>query len=159
MLLWNPQIKNQSINQSVIQQNCHQPGRNFEKSFWAVDRLSCQLELSKSETSKFRSDLVFDIVNWLCAFNLRTWGLNVVLRYLRSSEFCDAEILWASNVPELSRCWQHHSNYQITCPIVSHFARHAMWFICIDILKIVKWKWTVSVEIHNNSSLSSGTRY
>ena len=34
----------------VIQQNCHQPGRNFEKSFCAVDRLSCQLELSKSET-------------------------------------------------------------------------------------------------------------
>ena len=26
----------------VIQQNCHQPGRNFEKSFCAVDRLSCQ---------------------------------------------------------------------------------------------------------------------
>ena len=30
----------------VIQQNCHQPGRNFEKTFCAVDRLSCQLELS-----------------------------------------------------------------------------------------------------------------
>ena len=29
----------------VIQQNCHQPGRKFEKSFCAVDRLSCQLEL------------------------------------------------------------------------------------------------------------------
>ena len=26
----------------VIQQNCHQPGRNFQKSFCAVDRLSCQ---------------------------------------------------------------------------------------------------------------------
>ena len=26
----------------VIQQNCHQPGRNCEKSFCAVDRLSCQ---------------------------------------------------------------------------------------------------------------------
>ena len=46
-----------------IQQNCHQPGRNFEKSFCAVDRLSCQLELSKSETSQFRSDLVFYIVH------------------------------------------------------------------------------------------------
>ena len=45
-----------------IQQNCHQPGRKFEKSFCAVDRLSCQLELSKSETCQFRSDLVFDIV-------------------------------------------------------------------------------------------------
>ena len=49
----------------VIQQNCHQPGRKFEKSFCAVDRLSCQLELSKSETSQFRSDIVFDIVNFV----------------------------------------------------------------------------------------------
>ena len=40
-------------------------------------------------------------------------GLNVVLRYLKSSDFCVAEILWAINVPESSRCWQHHSNYQI----------------------------------------------
>ena len=31
-----------------------------------------------------------------------------------------------------------------------------MWLVCIDILKIVNWKCTVSVEIHNNSSLSSG---
>ena len=30
----------------VIQQNCHQPSRKFEKSFCAVDRLNCQLELS-----------------------------------------------------------------------------------------------------------------
>ena len=49
----------------VIQQNCHQPGRKFEISFCAVDRLSCQLELSKSKTSQFRSDLVFDIVNYV----------------------------------------------------------------------------------------------
>ena len=72
----------------VIQQNYHQPGRKFEKLFCAVGRLSCQLELSKSETSKFRSELVFD---------------NIVL----SSDFCVAEILWARNVPESSRCWQH----------------------------------------------------
>ena len=88
----------------VIQQNCHQPGRNFEKSILR----SWQVELSKSETS----DLVFDR-KW-CACNLLTWGLNVVLRYLKSSDFCVAEILWASNVPESSWCWQHHSNYQIT---------------------------------------------
>ena len=31
--------------------------------------------------------------------------------------------------------------------------------VCIDILKIVNWKCTVSVIIHNNSSLSSGSRY
>ena len=49
----------------VIQQNYHQPGRKFEKLFCAVDRLSCQLELSKSKTSQFRSDLVFDIVNYV----------------------------------------------------------------------------------------------
>ena len=49
----------------VIQQNYHQPGRKFEKLFCAVNRLSCQLELSKSETSQFRSDLVFDIVNYV----------------------------------------------------------------------------------------------
>ena len=49
----------------VIQQNSHQPGRKFEKLFCVVDRLSCQLELSKSETSQFRSDLVFDIVNYV----------------------------------------------------------------------------------------------
>ena len=49
----------------VIQQNCLQPGRKFGKSFCAVVRLSCQLELPKSETSQFRSDLVFDIVNYV----------------------------------------------------------------------------------------------
>ena len=43
--------------------------------------------------------------------------------------------------------------------IVSHFARHAMWLVCIDILKIVNWKCTVRVEIHNDSSLSSRSRY
>ena len=49
----------------VIQQNYHQPGRKFEKLFCAVDRLSCQLELSNSETGQFRSDLVFDVVNYV----------------------------------------------------------------------------------------------
>ena len=34
-----------------------------------------------------------------------------------------------------------------------------MWLVYIDILKIVNWKCTVSVEIPNNSSLSSGSRY
>ena len=33
----------------VIQQNYHQPGRMFEKSFCAVDGLSYQLELSRSQ--------------------------------------------------------------------------------------------------------------
>ena len=49
----------------VIQQNCHQPGRNFEKTFLR----SWQVELStwavKSKTSQFRSDLAFDIVNYV----------------------------------------------------------------------------------------------
>ena len=69
----------------VIQQNCHQPGRKFEKSFCAVDRLSCQLDPSKSETSQFR-------YRKLCACNLLTRGLNVVLRYLTSSDFCVTKI-------------------------------------------------------------------
>ena len=34
-----------------------------------------------------------------------------------------------------------------------------MWLVCIDILKIVNWKCTVSVIIHNDISLSSGSRY
>ena len=50
----------------VIQQNYHQPGRKFEKLFCAVDRLSCQFELSKSETSQFRSDLASDIIIIMC---------------------------------------------------------------------------------------------
>ena len=49
----------------VIRQKYRQPGRKFEKLFCAVDRLSCQLELSKSETSQFRSDLLFDIVYYV----------------------------------------------------------------------------------------------
>ena len=101
---------------------------------WEIILRSWQVELSKSETSHFRSDLVFD--RKLCAGNLLTWGLNVVLRYLKSSDFCLAEILWASNVPESSRCWQHHSNYQITTRLF-HILQDIMWFICMDILKIV----------------------
>ena len=209
----------------VIQQNCHHPGRKFEKSFCAVDRLSCQLELSKSETSQLHqprlwfitggylvkrwfipaaarargqsndlnreilasnlfnchkevintppvpsisrcihivyrhknvweyqwSNFIYNCMStflhyvhckdalldcsapggercesltwvdeiqkrscfWyrkLYACNLLTRGLNVVLRYLTSSDICVAKIVWASNVPESSRCWQHHTN-------------------------------------------------
>ena len=83
----------------VIQQNCHQPVRNFEKLFCAVDRLSCQNP--KPATSEA---ILFLIVNYV----------HVIFWHLKSSDFCVAEILWASNVPESSRCWQHHSNYQIT---------------------------------------------
>ena len=42
-------------------------------------------------------------------------------------------------------------------PIVSHFATHAIWLVCIDILKIVNRNCTVI--IHYNSSLPSGSRY
>ena len=49
----------------VIQQNYRQLGWKFDKLFCAVDRLSCRLELTKSETSQFRSDLIFDIVNYV----------------------------------------------------------------------------------------------
>ena len=93
----------------VIQQNCHQPGRKFEKSFCVVDRLSCQHGAVKIRNQPIQKRSCF----WyhkLCAFNFLTWRLNVVLGYLTSSDFCVAKILWASNVPESSRCWQHHSN-------------------------------------------------
>ena len=100
----------------VLQQNCHLPGRKFQKSFCAVNSLNFQLELSKSETSQFRSDLVFDIVNYVHVIFLHG-GLNVVLRYLMSSDFCFSKILWAINLPESSRCWQHHSSYQITAQL------------------------------------------
>ena len=49
----------------VIEQNCHQPANRAESlrnHLRSIDRLSCQLELLKYETSQFRSDLVFDIV-------------------------------------------------------------------------------------------------
>ena len=51
-------------------------------------------------------------------------------------------------------------NYQITARLF-HILQHMpyMWLVCIDILKIVNWKCTVSVIIHNYSSLSSGSRY
>ena len=61
----------------------------------------------------------------------------------------------ASIVPMLATSFQL-PDYD---PIVSHCARHAMWLVCIDIFKNVNWKCPVSVEIHNNSSLSSGIRY
>ena len=111
---------------------------------WEIILRSWQVELSKSETSHFRSDLVF--YRKLCACNLLTWGLNVVLRYLKSSDFCVAEILWASNVPESSRCWQHHSNYQITTRLF-----HILQDMPCDLFVWVFQKLsTVSVEIHNH---------
>ena len=93
----------------VIQQNYHQPGRKFEKLFCAVDRLSCQLELSKSETSQFRSDLVFDIVNYV----------HLIFFHEIFNEF---RLLCCLNfMPESSRCWQHFyavftSTETIFCP-------------------------------------------
>ena len=44
-------------------------------------------------------------------------------------------------------------------PIVSHFARHTMWFICIDIFKIVNWNepWVLKYTIIHHF-LESGTR-
>ena len=78
----------------VIQQNCHQPGRNFEKTFCAVDRLSCQI---RNQPIQKRSCFWY---RKLCAFSLFIWGLNVVSRYWTNSDFCVAEILY---VPESSR--------------------------------------------------------
>ena len=53
----------------LIQQNCHQNQaeslRNHFAQLTGWQWLSCQLELSKSETSQFRSDRVFDIVDYV----------------------------------------------------------------------------------------------
>ena len=107
----------------VIQQNYHQPGRKFEKLFCAVDRLSCQLELWKSETSQFRSDVVFDIVNYVhliffhgskCCFEIFN-----EFRLLCCLNFMGQEC--AGIAPESSRFWQHFyavftSTETIFCP-------------------------------------------
>ena len=57
----------------VIQQNCHHPGRKFEKSFCTVDRLSCQLELSKSviwDTNVIDVNVIFTRLKvWLFCFD------------------------------------------------------------------------------------------
>ena len=63
----------------VIEQNHHQPGRKFDKLFCAVDKIRNQ-PIQKRSCFWYRK---------LCAFNLLSWGLNVVLRYLTSS-FCVA---------------------------------------------------------------------
>ena len=145
----------------VIQQNCRQPPTGLK--VWEIILRSWQVELSTWAVKIRNQPIQKRSCFWyhkLCACNLFTWGLNVVSRYLTNSDFCVAKFLWASNMPESSRCWQHHSNQLPDyCLIVSHFATHAMWLVCIDISKIVNWKCTVSVIIHNYSSLSSGSRY
>ena len=87
----------------VIQQNYHQPGRKFEKLFCAVGRLSCQLELSKSETSKFRSELVFDIVNGfefrlLCCWNFMGQECAGIVPML-ATFLCSVYIYWTIFCP------------------------------------------------------------
>ena len=106
----------------VIQQNYHQPGRKFEKLFCAVDRLSClSTWVVKIQNQQIQKRSCFWYCK-LCAFNLLSWGLNVVLKYLTSSDFCVAQILWARNMPESSRFWQHFyavfiaSTETIFCP-------------------------------------------
>ena len=97
----------------VIQQNCQQHGRKLEKSCCPVDRFELLSWAVKFQNQPIQKRSCF----WyrkVCACNLLTWGLNVVLRYFTSSDFCVAKISWASNVPKSSRCWQHHSNNQIT---------------------------------------------
>ena len=104
----------------VSQQNCRQPGRKFEKSFCAVDRLSCQLELSKSETSQFRSDLVFDIVYYVHVIFLHG-GLMLFWDIWRvSSDFSVANFL-CQNRPDVGNIIP--INYQITARLF-HILQH-----------------------------------
>ena len=87
---------------------------------WEIILRSWQVELSTWAVKIRNQPIQKRSCFWyrkLCACNLLTWGLDVVLRYLTSSDFCVAKILWTSNVPESSRCWQHHPNYQITAPL------------------------------------------
>ena len=53
------------------------------------------------------------------------------------------------NVIPITRFWPDCFTFCKTCHVI-----YLYWYF-----KIVNWKWTVSVEIHNNSSLLSGTRY
>ena len=92
----------------VIQQNCQPSGPKV----WEIILRSWQVELSTWAVKIRNQPIQKRSCFWyrkLYACNLLTWGLNVVLGYLTSSDFCVAKILWASNVPESSRCWQHHS--------------------------------------------------
>ena len=114
---------------------------------WEIILRSWQVELSTWAVKIRNQPIQKRYCFWyrkLCACYLLTWGLNVVLRCLTSADFCIVKTLWASDVPESSRCWQPHSNYHI----VSHFARHVMRLVCIDILKIVNWKCTVCIYIY-----------
>ena len=92
----------------VIQQNCQPSGPKV----WEIILRSWQVELSTWAVKIRNQPIQKRSCFWyrkLYACNLLTWGLNVVLGYLTSSDFCVAKILWASNVPESSRCWQHRS--------------------------------------------------
>ena len=72
----------------VIQQNCHQPGRNFEKSFCANDRLNCQNPRPGTSGA-----ILFLIVNYVHVIFLHGAKFRFeILRYLKSSDFCVAEI-------------------------------------------------------------------
>ena len=68
----------------VIQQNYHQPGLKFEKWFCAAVNLSCQ------NPKPANSEAILFWYRKLCAFNLHSWGLNVVSKYLMISDFCVA---------------------------------------------------------------------
>ena len=71
----------------VIQENYRQPGGKFEILFCAVDRLSLLDPKIRNQPIQKRSCFWY---RKLCAFNLLSWGLNVVLRYLSSSDLCVA---------------------------------------------------------------------
>ena len=51
----------------------------------------------------------------LCAFNLLIWGANCCFEMLNEFRLlCCWNFICVGIIPETSRCWQHHSNYQIT---------------------------------------------
>ena len=109
----------------VIQQNCHQPGRKFEKSFCAVDLLTgWAVNLSCQNLKPANSEAILFWYRKLCACNLLTWGLNVVLRYLTSSDFCVANFygpVMCQNRPDIGNIIP--INCQITAQLF-HILQH-----------------------------------
>ena len=100
---------------------------------WEIILRSWQVELSTWAVKIRNQPIQKRSCFWyrkLCACNLLTRGLNVVLRYLTSSDFCVAKILWASNLvmcqnrPDvdiipITRLWPDCLTFCKTCHVIS----------------------------------------
>ena len=104
------------------------------------------LMLSKSETSQFISDLVFDIVNYMHYSSYMEakccWA--DLLEYWLSLNFCVAKFLWASTVPESTDFGNiiPITRLRPNCCTLCKLCQVIIW---IYIFKITHWKWTALV--------------